>query len=206
MVTAAWMKSRFSSGTFTTMHDQPMLSADEWGRYARHLILPEVGPAGQLRLKSASVLCVDSGGLGSHLHCFFMWRRLVIHSSSGVGCSKARSVEAQSHDLNPHCQVEVHEHMSDVGNALDLIGSYDLVCTAPTTSPAGSINDACVLLGKPLVDGSVQRFDGQFSVFNRTPTSPNYRDLLPEPPPLDAVPSCSEAGVMGVLPGLIGVL
>ena len=78
-----------------------MLSADERGRYARHLILPEVGPAGQLRLKSASVLCVDSGGLGSHLHCFFMWRRLVIHSSSGVGCSKARSVEAQSHDLNP---------------------------------------------------------------------------------------------------------
>ena len=83
------------------MHDQPMLSADERGRYARHLILPEVGTAGELRLKSASVLCVGSGGLGSHLHGFFIWRRQVIHSSSGVGCSKARSVEARSHAPQP---------------------------------------------------------------------------------------------------------
>ena len=208
------------------MHDQPMLSADERGRYARHLILPEVGPAGQLRLKSASVLCVGSGGLGSPLLLYLAaagvgrigivdgdvvelsnLQRQVIHSSSGVGGSKARSAAARIHDLNPHCQVEVHEHMLDVGNALDLIGAYDLVCDGTDNFPSRYlINDACVLLGKPLVYGSVQRFDGQVSVFNRTPTSPNYRDLLPEPPPPDAVPSCSEAGVMGVMPGLIGLL
>ncbi len=208
------------------MHDQPMLSADERGRYARHLILPEVGPAGQLRLKEASVLCVGSGGLGSPLLLYLAaagvgrigivdgdvvelsnLQRQVIHSSSGVGGSKARSAAARIHDLNPHCQVEVHEHMLDVGNALDLIADYDLVCDGTDNFPSRYlINDACVLLGKPLVYGSVQRFDGQVSVFNRTPTSPNYRDLLPEPPPPDAVPSCSEAGVMGVMPGLIGLL
>ncbi len=203
-----------------------MLSADERGRYARHLILPEVGPAGQLRLKSASVLCVGSGGLGSPLLLYLAaagvgrigivdgdvvelsnLQRQVIHSSSGVGGSKARSAAARIHDLNPHCQVEVHEHMLTVGNALDLIGDYDLVCDGTDNFPSRYlINDACVLLGKPLVYGSVQRFDGQVSLFNRTPTSPNYRDLLPEPPPPDAVPSCSEAGVMGVMPGLIGLL
>ena len=208
------------------MHDQPMLSADERGRYARHLILPEVGPAGQLRLKEASVLCVGSGGLGSPLLLYLAaagvgrigivdgdvvelsnLQRQVIHSSSGVGGSKARSAAARIHDLNPHCQVEVHEHMLDVGNALDLIADYDLVCDGTDNFPSRYlINDACVLLGKPLVYGSVQRFDGQVSVFNRTPTSPNYRDLLPVPPPPDAVPSCSEAGVMGVMPGLIGLL
>ena len=138
------------------MHDQPMLSADERGRYARHLILPEVGPAGQLRLKEASVLCVGSGGLGSPLLLYLAaagvgrigivdgdvvelsnLQRQVIHSSSGVGGSKARSAAARIHDLNPHCQVEVHEHMLDVGNALDLIATTTWSVTAPTTSPAG---------------------------------------------------------------------
>ena len=203
-----------------------MLSADERGRYARHLILPEVGSAGQLRLKSSSVLCVGSGGLGSPLLLYLAaagvgrigivdgdvvelsnLQRQVIHSTSGVGRSKARSAATRIHELNPHCQVDVHEHMLDLDNALDLIGAYDLVCDGTDNFPSRYlINDACVLLGKPLVYGSVQRFDGQVSVFNRTPMSPNYRDLLPEPPPPESVPSCSEAGVMGVMPGLIGLL
>ena len=162
------------------MHDHAMLSADERGRYARHLILPEVGAAGQLRLKSASVLCVGSGGLGSPLLLYLAaagvgrigivdgdvvelsnLQRQVIHSSSGVGGSKARSAAARIHDLNPHCKVEVHEHMLDVGNALGALGGYDLVWDGATNFPGRYlINDSCVLLAKPLVYGSVQRFDG----------------------------------------------
>ena len=202
------------------------LSADERGRYARHLILPEVGLEGQKRLKAASVLCIGSGGLGSPLLLYLAaagvgrigivdgdrvelsnLQRQVIHSGAWLGRSKARSAASRIQDLNPHCEVDVHERMLTSDNALNLIRAYDLVCDGTDNFPSRYlINDACVLLGKPLIYGSVQRFDGQVTVFNRTPTSPNYRDLLSEPPPAGAVPSCSEAGVMGVMPGLIGLM
>ena len=208
------------------MEKPQSLSADERGRYARHLILPEVGVEGQKRLKAASVLCIGSGGLGSPLLLYLAaagvgrigivdgdrvelsnLQRQVIHSCEWLGRSKARSAASRIQDLNPHCEVDVHERMLTRNNALNLIGAYDLVCDGTDNFPSRYlINDACVLLGKPLIYGSVQRFDGQVTVFNRTPTSPNYRDLLPEPPPAGAVPSCSEAGVMGVMPGLIGLM
>jgi len=191
------------------------LSADERGRYARHLILPEVGLEGQKRLKAASVLCIGSGGLGSPLLLYLAaagvgrigivdgdrvelsnLQRQVIHSGAWLGRSKARSAASRIQDLNPHCEVDVHERMLTSDNALNLIRAYDLVCDGTDNFPSRYlINDACVLLGKPLIYGSVQRFDGQVTVFNRTPTSPNSRDLLTEPPPAGAVPSCSEVGV-----------
>ena len=202
------------------------LSGEERSRYARHLMLPEVGQAGQERLKAASVLCVGAGGLGSPLLLYLAaagvgrigivdgdvvelsnLQRQVIHGMDWLGQSKGRSAAHRLQELNPLCQVELHEQMLDRENALELIAGYDLVCDGSDNFPTRYlVNDACVLQGKPLIYGSVQRFDGQASVFNRTPESPNYRDLLPEPPPMEQVPSCAEAGVMGVMPGLIGLI
>ena len=202
------------------------LTPEERGRYARHLMLPELGVEGQERLKASSVLCVGAGGLGSSLLLYLAaagvgrigivdgdvvelsnLQRQVIHGSSSIGVSKAQSAANRIAELNPLCRVEVHERMIDSSNALELIGGYDLVCDGSDNFPTRFlVNDACVLSRRPLVYGSVQRFDGQVSVFNATADSPNYRDLLPEPPPAGAVPSCSEAGVMGVMPGLIGLL
>ena len=202
------------------------LSGEERSRYARHLMLPEVGQAGQERLKAASVLCVGAGGLGSPLLLYLAaagvgrigivdgdvvelsnLQRQVIHGMDWLGQSKGRSAAQRLQELNPLCQVELHEQMLDRENALELIAGYDLVCDGSDNFPTRYlVNDACVLQGKPLIYGSVQRFDGQASVFNRTPESPNYRDLLPEPPPVEQVPSCAEAGVMGVMPGLIGLI
>ncbi len=202
------------------------LSGEERSRYARHLMLPEVGQAGQERLKSSSVLCVGAGGLGSPLLLYLAaagvgrigivdgdvvelsnLQRQVIHGMDWLGQSKGRSAAHRLRELNPHCQVVLHEQMLDRENALELIAAYDLVCDGSDNFPTRYlVNDACVLQGKPLIYGSVQRFDGQASVFNRTPDSPNYRDLLPEPPPVEQVPSCAEAGVMGVMPGLIGLI
>ena len=202
------------------------LTPAEQERYARHLLLPEVGLEGQKRLKASSVLCVGCGGLGSPLLLYLAaagvgrigivdgdvvelsnLQRQVIHGGDWVGQSKARSAASRIADLNPHCRVDVHEQMLSIDNALDLIGAYDLVCDGTDNFPTRFlINDACVLKGKPLIYGSVQRFDGQVSVVYRTPESPNYRDLLAEPPPPGQVPSCAEAGVMGVMPGLIGLI
>ena len=202
------------------------LSSDERGRYARHLILPEVGLAGQERLKAAAVLCVGAGGLGSPLLLYLAaagvgrigivdgdavelsnLQRQVIHRSDAVGRSKARSAAESVHALNPHCQIDVHDVMLDITNVMDLIADYDVVCDGTDNFASRYlINDACVLSGKPLIYGSVQRFEGQVTVFNCNPASPNFRDLLPVPPSPGEIPSCSEAGVMGVMPGLIGLL
>ncbi|MGB4699109.1 MAG: molybdopterin-synthase adenylyltransferase MoeB [Parasynechococcus sp.] len=202
------------------------LSPDERGRYARHLILPEVGLAGQERLKAASVICIGAGGLGSPLLLYLAaagvgrigivdgdavelsnLQRQVIHRSDAVGRSKARSAAESVQALNPHCQIDVHDVMLDITNVMDLIADYDVVCDGTDNFVSRYlINDACVLSGKPLIYGSVQRFEGQVSVFNCNPDSPNFRDLLPVPPLPGAIPSCSEAGVMGVMPGLIGLL
>ena len=205
---------------------QQPLSSDERGRYARHLILPEVGLAGQERLKAAAVLCVGAGGLGSPLLLYLAaagigrigivdgdavelsnLQRQVIHRSDAVGRSKARSAAESVHALNPHCQIDVHDVMLDITNVMDLIADYDVVCDGTDNFASRYlINDACVLSGKPLIYGSVQRFEGQVTVFNCNLESPNFRDLLPVPPSPGAIPSCSEAGVMGVMPGLIGLL
>ena len=211
------------------MTDQRQLSelnSDERGRYARHLTLPELGLAGQTRLKAASVLCIGAGGLGSPLLLYLAaagigrigivdddrvdlsnLQRQVIHGQASVGEAKTSSARWRIQDLNRHCQVEEHSFRLTAENALQLIEAYDLVVDGSDNFPTRYlISDACVMLGRPFVYGSVQRFEGQVTVFNQGPQSPDYRDLVPQPPPRDLVPSCAEGGVMGVMPGLIGLL
>ena len=202
------------------------LSSDEVARFARHLILPEVGMEGQKRLKAASVLCVGTGGLGSPLLLYLAaagvgrlgivdfdvvdhsnLQRQVIHGTSWVGKPKIESAKARILEINPHCQVDLYETALTSENALQIIEPYDLVCDGTDNVPTRYlVNDACVLLGKPNVYGSIFRFEGQATVFNLDAESPNYRDLFPEPPPPGMVPSCAEGGVVGVLPGIIGVI
>ncbi len=202
------------------------LSPDEIARFARHLSLPEVGMAGQKRLKAASVLCVGSGGLGSPLLLYMAaagvghigivdfdvvdlsnLQRQVIHGTSWVGQPKTQSARARVLEINPHCQVDIYENALTSDNAIEIIQPYDIVCDCTDNFPSRYlVNDACVLLGKPNIYGSIHRFEGQATVFNLDAQSPNYRDLVPEPPPAGLVPSCIEGGVMGVLPGLIGLI
>ena len=202
------------------------LSPDELARFSRHLILPEVGMAGQKRLKAASVLCVGTGGLGSPLLLYLAaagvgrigivdfdvvdrsnLQRQVIHGTSWVGKPKIESAKARILEINPHCQVDLYPTALSSENALEIIEPYDLVCDGTDNFPTRYlVNDACVLLGKPNVYGSIFRFEGQATVFTLDEQSPNYRDLFPEPPPPGMVPSCAEGGVVGVLPGIIGVI
>ncbi len=202
------------------------LLPDEIARFSRHLTLPEVGIAGQKRLKAASVLCVGVGGLGSPMLLYLAaagvgrlgivdfdvvdhsnLQRQVIHGTSWLGKPKIESAKARIHEINPHCQVDLYEIALTSDNALDIIRPYDIVCDGSDNFPTRYlVNDACVMLGKPNIYGAVFRFEGQASVFNLTRDSPNYRDLCPEPPPADQVPSCAEGGVVGVLPGIIGLI
>jgi adenylyltransferase/sulfurtransferase len=202
------------------------LSPDEVARFSRHLILPEVGMEGQKRLKAASVLCVGTGGLGSPLLLYLAaagvgrlgivdfdvvdtsnLQRQVIHGTSWVGKPKIESAKHRIHEINPHCQVDLYETALTAENAMAIIEPYDLVCDGTDNFPTRYlVNDACVLLGKPNVYGSIFRFEGQATVFNLDAESPNYRDLFPEPPPPGMVPSCAEGGVVGVLPGIIGMI
>ena len=202
------------------------LSPDEIARFSRHLILPEVGMEGQKRLKAASVLCVGTGGLGSPLLLYLAaagvgrlgivdfdvvdhsnLQRQVIHGTSWVGKPKIESARARILEINPHCQVDLYDTALSSENALEIIRPYDIVCDGTDNFPTRYlVNDACVLLGKPNVYGSIFRFEGQATVFNLDAASPNYRDLFPEPPPPGMVPSCAEGGVVGVLPGIIGVI
>jgi molybdopterin/thiamine biosynthesis adenylyltransferase/rhodanese-related sulfurtransferase/molybdopterin converting factor small subunit len=203
----------------------PELSPEELARYSRHLILPEVGMDGQRRLKAGSVLCVGTGGLGSPLLLYLAaagvgrigivdfdvvdssnLQRQVLHGTSWVGKSKVQSAVARIHDLNPHVQVDVYEEALSSENALRILRDYDVVVDGTDNFPTRYlVNDACVILGKPNVYGSIFRFEGQASVFNLG-EGPNYRDLYPEPPPPGLVPSCAEGGVLGVLPGVIGTI
>ena len=204
----------------------PDLSAQERGRYARHLTLPEFGVIGQQRLKPASVLCVGAGGLGSPLLMYLAaagvgrigivdddrvevsnLQRQVIHGESGLGQLKTDSACQRIVGLNSHCRVEQHACRLTSTNAIELVEGHDLVVDGSDNFPTRYlINDVCALLNKPWVYGSVQRFEGQVSVFNQGPQSPDYRDLVPEPPPPGLVPSCADGGVVGVMPGLIGLL
>lgn len=203
----------------------PELSSDEILRYGRHLILPEVALEGQRRLKAASVLLVGAGGLGSPLALYLAaagvgriglvdfdvvdttnLQRQILHGTKDVGRSKLDSARDRIHDANPHVEVVPHETRLESGNALDIVKGYDLVVDGTDNFPTRYlVNDACVLLGKPNVYGSIFRFDGQVSVL-ATEEGPCYRCLYREPPPPGLVPSCAEGGVLGVLPGLVGVI
>jgi adenylyltransferase/sulfurtransferase len=207
------------------MDELPPLSRDEVLRYSRHLVLPDVGVEGQRRIKAARVLLVGAGGLGSPAALYLAaagvgtlglvdfdvvdisnLQRQIVHGTSGVGRSKLESARARLHDLNPHVQVETHETRLTSANALDILGGYDIVVDGTDNFATRYLtNDACVLLGKPNVYGSIFRFDGQASVF-ATPDGPCYRCLFPTPPPPGQVPSCEEGGVLGVLPGLVGTI
>ncbi|MEO3704069.1 molybdopterin-synthase adenylyltransferase MoeB [Trichormus azollae] len=205
--------------------DEIQLTKDDYERYSRHLILPEVGLEGQKRLKAASVLCIGTGGLGSPFLLYLAaagigrigivdfdvvdtsnLQRQVIHGTSWVGQPKIESAKNRIHEINPHCQVDLYETRISSENALDIIHPYDIVVDGTDNFPTRYlVNDACVLLEKPNVYGSIFRFEGQATVFNYE-GGPNYRDLYPEPPPPGMVPSCAEGGVLGILPGIIGVI
>jgi sulfur-carrier protein adenylyltransferase/sulfurtransferase len=205
--------------------DEIQLTKDDYERYSRHLILPEVGLEGQKRLKAASVLCIGTGGLGSPLLLYLAaagigrigivdfdvvdcsnLQRQVIHGTSWVGKPKIQSAKDRILEINPACQVDLYETRISSENALDIIKPYDIVVDGTDNFPTRYlVNDACVLLNKPNVYGSIFRFEGQATVFNYQ-DGPNYRDLYPEPPPPGMVPSCAEGGVLGVLPGIIGVI
>ena len=203
----------------------PAVSREELLRYGRHLILPEVGLQGQRRLKASSVLLVGAGGLGSPLALYLAaagvgrigivdfdrveesnLQRQVLYGAASLGRAKLEAAEARLADLNPHVQVEPHAARLTSANALDILRRYDVVADGTDNFPTRYlVNDACVLLGKPNVYGSIFRFEGQASVFDAR-HGPCYRCLFPEPPPPGLVPSCAEGGVLGVLPGVIGLL
>ncbi|HVI96835.1 MAG TPA: molybdopterin-synthase adenylyltransferase MoeB [Anaeromyxobacter sp.] len=203
----------------------PELSKDEILRYSRHLIIPEVGVEGQKRLKAARVLMVGAGGLGSPIGLYLAaagvgtlgiveadvvdvtnLQRQVLHGTKDVGRKKVESARDRIGDVNPHVQVIAHEAWLSSENALEIIRDYDLVVDGTDNfATRYLVNDACVLLGKPNVYGSIFRFEGQSTVFC-TADGPCYRCLYPEPPPPGLVPSCAEGGVLGILPGLVGLI
>jgi len=202
------------------------LNNDEIRRYSRHLILPEVGLGGQKKIKGTSVLCIGAGGLGSPIAMYLAaagvgklgivdfdtvdysnLQRQILHTDADVGQPKAQSAKETIHGINPHCEVVLHNTRITSENALDLIRPYDIVVDGTDNFPTRYLtNDACVLLKKPNVYGSIFRFEGQASVFAPHLGGPCYRCLYPEPPPPGMVPSCAEGGVLGVLPGIIGCI
>jgi adenylyltransferase/sulfurtransferase len=201
------------------------LTTSERQRYSRHLLLPEVGEEGQRRLKAARVLCVGAGGLGSPAALYLAaagvgtlglvdfdvvdfsnLQRQIIHGTPDVGRSKLESAQSRIEALNPEVRVEAFEAHFSVANAKALVEAFDVIVDGTDNFPARYlVNDACVMYGRPNAWGSIFRFEGQASVF-ATPGGPCYRCLHPEPPPAGLVPSCAEAGVLGVLPGIIGTI
>ena len=203
----------------------PPLSNEEVQRYSRHLIMPEVGMDGQQKLKAARVLCIGAGGLGSPVAMYLAaagvgtlgmidfdvvdfsnLQRQIIHGTPDVGRLKLQSANDRIQAINPNVQVECYETALSSRNALELFEPYDIIVDGTDNFPTRYlVNDACVLLGKPNVYGSIFRFEGQASVF-ATKDGPCYRCLYPEPPPPGLVPSCAEGGVLGVLPGIVGTI
>ena len=211
--------------TVTESTGLPELTTDDLSRYSRHLILPEVGMEGQRKLKAARVLCVGTGGLGSPLAFYLAaagigtlglvdfdvvdasnLQRQIIHSTKDIGRKKLDSAAEKLTALNPALNIVKHDTMLSSANALEILKDYDIVADGTDNFPTRYlVNDACVLLGKPNAYGSIFRFEGQASVF-ATKEGPCYRCLYPEPPPPGLVPSCAEGGVLGILPGLVGVI
>ena len=201
------------------------LNKDEILRYSRHLIMPEVGMEGQRKLKAARVLCIGTGGLGSPLAMYLAaagvgtlglvdfdvvdysnLQRQIIHSTADIGRKKLDSAAEKLQALNPDLNIVKHDTLLSSANALDILKDYDVIADGTDNFPTRYlVNDACVLTGKPNVYGSIFRFEGQASVF-ATKDGPCYRCLYPEPPPPGLVPSCAEGGVLGILPGLVGLI
>ncbi len=204
----------------------PELSRDEIARYSRHLIMPEVGMEGQQRLKASSVLLIGAGGLGSPLGLYLAaagvgriglvdfdvvdfsnLQRQVMHGTKDVGRPKLESAKERLSDINPHIRIDTYATALRSDNAMDILAPYDVIIDGTDNFQTRYLaNDASVLLGKPNVYGSIFRFDGQASVFYPKAGGPCYRCLYPEPPPPGLVPSCAEGGVLGILPGIIGVI
>jgi len=204
---------------------QPDLTPDEYKRYSRHLIMPEVGIDGQRKLKASKVLCIGAGGLGSPVAMYLAaagvgtlgivdfdtvdfsnLQRQILHGTPDVGRPKLASAKDRINALNPNVHVEAYETALTSENALKIFEPYDVIVDGTDNFPTRYlVNDACVILGKPNAYGSIFRFEGQASVF-ATKSGPCYRCLYPEPPPPGLVPSCAEGGVLGVLPGLVGVI
>ena len=211
--------------TFDVKPETATLTNDEILRYSRHLIMPEVGMAGQQKLKAARVLCIGAGGLGSPLTLYLAaagvgtlgivdfdvvdftnLQRQIIHSTADVGRKKLDSAAEKLKAINPFINLKTFETRLTSENALELFRDFDIVADGTDNFPTRYlVNDACVLTGKPNVYGSIFRFEGQASVF-ATEEGPCYRCLYPEPPPPGLVPSCAEGGVLGILPGLVGVM
>ena len=208
--------------------DTTSFSREELSRYSRHILLPQFGMAAQQKLKAARVLVVGCGGLGSPLLLYLAaagvgmiglvdfdkveasnLQRQVLFGVEDVGEQKAIAAASRIKALNPHIQTMVYTERLTAANALDIIDTYDVVADGTDNFPTRYlVNDACVLLNKPYVYAAIHQFEGQVAVFNYTDSKgklgPNYRDLFPMPPPPEAVPNCGEAGVLGVLPGIIG--
>src|SRR4051812_13701756 len=209
----------------TTTEIPVTLSKDEILRYSRHLIMPEVGMEGQQKLKAARVLCIGAGGLGSPLALYLAaagvgtlglvdfdavdytnLQRQIIHTTADVGRSKIESAAEKIEAINPFVNVRPFDTMLTSANALEIFRDFDIIADGTDNfATRYLVNDACVLSGKPNVYASVFRFEGQASVFS-TESGPCYRCLYPEPPPPGLVPSCAEGGVLGILPGLLGVI
>jgi sulfur-carrier protein adenylyltransferase/sulfurtransferase len=201
-------------------------SNDEIARYSRHLIMPEVTLDGQKRIKAASVLCLGAGGLGSPIALYLAaagigrmglidydivdfsnLQRQILHGTDDVGRKKLNSAKDRIKAVNPNVQVDLHDTMFRSDNAMQLVQDYDIVIDGTDNFPTRYLsNDVCVLLKKPNIYGSIFRFDGQCTVFAPHLGGPCYRCMFPEPPPPGMVPSCAEGGVLGVLPGMIGVM
>ncbi|MGH7441217.1 MAG: molybdopterin-synthase adenylyltransferase MoeB, partial [bacterium] len=202
------------------------LSNEEIMRYSRHLIMPEVGMAGQEKLKASSVLLIGAGGLGAPLAMYLAaagvgrlgivdfdvvdhsnLHRQVIHGTSSVGKPKVDSAKARVMDINPNVEVRTYNEAVNRTNILSILKDYDIVIDGTDNFPTRYlVNDAAVMLGKANIYGSIFRFDGQITVFDPKRGGPCYRCLYPEPPPPGMVPSCAEGGVLGVLPGTVGLL
>ena len=203
-----------------------MLTPEEKARYSRHLLIPEIAEAGQLRLKNASVLLIGTGGLGSPAALYLAaagvgrlglidpdtvdlsnLQRQILHSDATIGKSKLESAAARLRETNPHITLDLHPVRFTPENAIQIAGNYDIILDGSDNFPTRFLaNDTAFFLKKPLIYGAIHRFDGQMTVFAPHLGSPCYRCLLPEIPPPGAVPSCNEAGVLGVLPGIIGSL
>ena len=200
-----------------------MLNSAETRRYNRHLLIPEFGLAGQERLKAARVLVVGCGGLGSPVLLYLAaagvgtlglidndrvddsnLQRQILYGTESIGLPKVQEAAQRLRSLNPHIVVQPHEVLLSAANALQIFANYDLIVDGSDNFPTRYlVNDACVILNKPFVYGAIYRFEGQVAIFNHQ-NGPNYRDLFASPPPPDLAPNCAEAGVLGVLPGIIG--
>ena len=206
------------------MSDPRVFTEEQVLRYSRHIILPKIGGDGQRKLLDAKVLCIGAGGLGSPAAMYLAaagvgtlgildfdrvdltnLQRQLLHDTDDVGRLKVDSAAERLHGINPDVEVVTHNTMLTSDNAFDILGAYDVIIDGTDNFPVRYlVNDATQMLEKPLVYGSIYQFDGQATVFLPGPETPCYRCLFPHPPPPGAVPSCSEAGVFGVLPGIIG--